>query len=201
MPSSRFDVLYNRLNNCIDSIRKQAESPAVDRPIQHADGESAQDITTIRRPGKDYLSAESGSTSERHRGRTIYREVIIPAPGAFYEKSRLNPPSVQWRIFRARENSTRSGRRDHERTNSDSAARGFVRRLMARNQHRSMTRHPPTRTGTAARPKTAGQRRFRMKFQLQGWIPSKGLDTLMAPPIRTDSVDDRNFRFRVPEGP
>jgi cytoskeletal protein CcmA (bactofilin family) len=50
----------------------------------------------------------------------------------------------------------------------------------------------------------AGRHPFRMKFQLQGMDSVlKGLDTLMKHlPIPDEvHVDDRNFRFRVPEGP
>lgn len=100
-------------NNCIDSIRKRKlKTLPLDRPIQHADGESAQDIRDdSTSPEKDYLFAEKRQHIQNAIDglAPIYREVIRlrhQEERSYEEISELlNLPigTVKARIFRARE--------------------------------------------------------------------------------------------------
>jgi RNA polymerase sigma factor (sigma-70 family) len=100
-------------NNCIDTIRKRKlKTMPLDRPIQHSDGESAQDIRDdSTSPEKNYLYAENrrviqeaidglpeiyrGVIRLRHQEERSYEEIS--------EILKLPIGTVKARIFRARE--------------------------------------------------------------------------------------------------
>ena len=100
-------------NNCIDAIRKRKlKTLPLDRPIQHSDGESAQDIRDdSTSPDKDYLYAEKRQhIQEAIDGLpAIYREVIRlrhqeeRSYEEISEMLKLPIGTVKARIFRARE--------------------------------------------------------------------------------------------------
>ena len=100
-------------NNCIDAIRKRKlKTLPLDRPIQHSDGETMQDIRDdSSSPEKEYLYAEKRNRIQKTIDDLpdIYREVILlrHQEERSYEEisERLGLPigTVKARIFRARE--------------------------------------------------------------------------------------------------
>jgi RNA polymerase sigma-70 factor (ECF subfamily) len=100
-------------NNCIDAIRKRKlKTQPIDRPIQHADGESVQELRDdTTSPEKDFLYAEKQKFIQDAVDSLpeIYREVIRlrHQEERSYEEisERLGLPigTVKARIFRARE--------------------------------------------------------------------------------------------------